>query len=122
MAIRAEAELGKVKIFLGTDSDVRDNYSRKFSVDVTSGLIRNYYFRLPETSRVYVGIRLTNSYVSCRIRYTFANCTQAALIPGRAYSVPALGQNCFYVFKTPKKVDAGEGARGDGAGIGYWVV
>lgn len=69
--IEARVKAGKATVFIGTASNLRQQYAKKFVLDV-AGCNHNKYERtMFETSTIYIGVDIAHSNTECEIKYEY---------------------------------------------------
>ena len=106
VSIRTEATKGKAVIFIGTQSDVRNNHKRKITLEVSRTFVDIFEIKLDITSTIYIGIEPSVADAACKVKYTIVKCapSRATIAEGDRLTIPVQGQRCFYIFETRNEV------------------
>ena len=107
--IRAIAKTGKLTVFAGTHSNVRDNYKSKMDIDAARTYADDFKIKITVTSIIYIGIEPSVPDAACKVKYTFEECVPSRIDirEGDWYTVPSHGQRCFYILETFNQVPKG---------------
>ena len=109
-SIHAEATRGQVTVFVGTDTNVRDRYEDKKTLDAGRTYAGDLTLKeISAPSTIYIGIEPSVPNAACRVKYKIESCipSRTTITEGRWNNVPFQQQRCFYIFETSNEITKG---------------
>ena len=111
VAVDVTAIKGKVNVFIGTNSNVRNIFRAKIEVDADDEKLKQkqekvYIKEIDKRTTFYIGAEPNQSPdAKCHIKYSVVNCTPRRRdmdVEHEPYAVPFIDDHCYYILNTPE--------------------